>query len=109
MGSREFTVSETEYVDVWQCIGCGKMEAPQPCIGVCKDRKTRYVHASTYDAVLARLACLQREHDEALGLLQRLAHTKPRDGRWEATYRALQVRAQNLLSEQHESAAVQIG
>jgi hypothetical protein len=28
-----------DYVKAWQCIGCGKIEAPQACIGVCQDRK----------------------------------------------------------------------
>jgi hypothetical protein len=26
----------TDYVKAWQCIGCGKIEAPQTCIGVCQ-------------------------------------------------------------------------
>jgi len=24
-------------LNAWQCIGCGKIEAPQNCIGVCRD------------------------------------------------------------------------
>jgi uracil-DNA glycosylase len=27
------------YVKAWQCVGCGKIEAPQTCIGICQDRK----------------------------------------------------------------------
>jgi len=34
---------------VWQCIGCGKIEGPQACIGVCQDRKVEMVYASVHD------------------------------------------------------------
>jgi hypothetical protein len=29
----------TEVIEAWQCIGCGKLEAPQNCIGACQDRR----------------------------------------------------------------------
>ena len=32
-----------EYIQAWQCIGCGKIEAPQLCIGVCRDRKVLFI------------------------------------------------------------------
>ena len=32
----------------WQCIGCGRVDAPQPCIGVCQDRKVELVAAGDY-------------------------------------------------------------
>jgi hypothetical protein len=28
-----------DYIQAWQCIGCGRIEAPQTCVGVCRDRK----------------------------------------------------------------------
>ena len=37
-----------------RCIGCGKVDAPQPCVGVCQDRKVELVLAGDYDALLAR-------------------------------------------------------
>ena len=50
----------------WQCIGCGRIEGPQPCIGVCQDRKVSFVCASDYAAVLSRLF----EVEERLRLLK---------------------------------------
>ena len=44
----------TDYVKAWQCIGCGKIEAPQTCIGVCQDRKVQFVYASGHEEVLAQ-------------------------------------------------------
>lgn len=78
-------------VKAWQCIGCGKIEAPRPCIGVCQDRPVELVDASAYDVALARVAALE-------GLLRQLALTTPRDGEWERSYRALQQRARQLLA-----------
>ena len=47
---------EAERIAAWQCIGCGRIEGPQPCVGVCQDRKVTFVSADAYDAALARLA-----------------------------------------------------
>ncbi len=78
-------------VKAWQCIGCGKIEAPRPCIGVCQDRPVELVDASAYDAVQARVTTLE-------GLLRQLAMVTPRNGEWERSYRALQERARQLLA-----------
>jgi len=43
----------TDYVKAWQCIGCGRIEAPQPCIGVCQDRKVQFVYAGEHEEALA--------------------------------------------------------
>lgn len=80
-----------ERIKAWQCIGCGKIEAPRPCIGVCQDRPVELVDARTCDAAFARVTALE-------GLLRQLALTTPRDGEWERSYRALQQRARQLLA-----------
>jgi hypothetical protein len=45
----------SDYVKAWQCIGCGKIEAPQTCVGVCQNRKVEFVYAFEHEAALARL------------------------------------------------------
>ena len=30
---------EAERIVAWQCIGCGRLEGPQPCVGVCQDAR----------------------------------------------------------------------
>jgi hypothetical protein len=84
---------------VWQCIGCGRIEGPQPCIGVCQDRKVSFVYASDYAEVMSRL--LDAEDRLALleSLARRMAHSTPRDGEWERGYRSLQQEARMLLKE----------
>jgi hypothetical protein len=87
----------TERVTAWQCIGCGRIEGAQPCVGICQDRKTDFVYASDHDEVLAQLA-LARQRAEALAaLVRQLACTTPRKDEWERTYRALQARARQTL------------
>ena len=44
----------TDYLQAWQCIGCGRIEAPQPCVGICQDRKVLLVDANEHEAALAR-------------------------------------------------------
>jgi hypothetical protein len=89
----------SERVTAWQCIGCGRIEAPQPCIGVCRDRKVEFVSASDHDRVLAELAATRSQRDAVIVVLRQLGHTTPRAGEWERTYRALQARARHALDQ----------
>lgn len=84
-------------ITAWQCIGCGRIEGPQPCIGVCQDRKVEFVYAPEHDDTLAELARVRGEVQALTVLIRQLAHTTPREGEWEHTYRALQARARRVL------------
>ena len=86
-----------ERVTVWQCIGCGKIEGPRPCIGVCEDRKVEIVYASIHDEAIARLALIRRQAEALEAFLRRFAHTTPREGEWERSYRAWQDQARRTL------------
>jgi len=86
------------YVKAWQCIGCGKIDAPQTCIGVCQDRKVEFVYAFEHEEALAQLSVARRQA-EALGtLVRRLARTNPHNDAWEHCYRALQEHARGILA-----------
>lgn len=88
-----------ETVTVWQCIGCGRIEAPQPCIGVCQDRKMELVEAPVYEAALSELRAERKEAARLKSLVLRLARSRPREGQWERSYRALQDEAACLLAD----------
>ena len=88
----------TDYIQAWQCIGCGKIEAPQPCIGVCQDRKILMVGKDDHERVLDAVRDLQRQVHSAHALLSQLAWSVPREGQWEQSWRALQARARELLN-----------
>ena len=88
----------TDRVQTWQCIGCGRIESPQTCIGVCEYRKAEFVYAFEHDQVVAKAAAARRQADALLALVRQLACTTPRQGEWERSYRALQDQARNTLA-----------
>ena len=85
-------------VEAWRCIGCGRIEAPQPCIGVCEDRKVRLVDAADYEAALMLLREAEERAAALEGLVRRLAQTRPRAGAWEQSYKAFQDEALRALT-----------
>jgi len=87
-------------IKAWECIGCGRIEAPQPCLGICQDQAVEIVRAEAYPQ-------LEADNAEMRELILRLARTSPREGQWEAGYRAVQERAAELLArlERHDDPA----
>jgi hypothetical protein len=91
-------MSGAEHIEAFQCIGCGRIEAPQACIGVCEDRKVHFVYANRHEAALAQLRQVE-ERVRTLGkVVRQIASITPRAGEWERSYRALQEQARRALS-----------
>ena len=88
----------TDYVKAWQCIGCGKIEAPQTCIGVCQDRKVEFVYASEHEEVLAQARHARHRAVILEALVRQLARTTPRKGERERSYLALQNEARHTMA-----------
>ncbi|HYW76423.1 MAG TPA: hypothetical protein VFA48_07335 [Gammaproteobacteria bacterium] len=84
-------------VTAWKCIGCGRVEAPQPCIGVCSDRKVELVDARDYEIVRTKLEQLEAEYARLVEFLRMMARNNPREDRWEESYRHLQAMAEGML------------
>ena len=97
-----------EYVKAWQCIGCGKIEAPQTCVGVCQDRKVEFVYAFEHEEALAQLKVAHQQVEVLEALVRRLARTNPHNDAWEHSYRALQEQARGILAST-ESGAPELG
>lgn len=89
-----------DYIRAWQCIGCGKIEAPQTCIGVCQDRKVLLVSMHDHEEALAEIQRTYGQLQDLQAVLSRLAMSTPRPGQWESSYRALQDEARRLLAAQ---------
>lgn len=88
-----------EHVKAWQCIGCGKIEAPQTCIGVCQDRKVEFVYADEHEAALVQATFeMQRKMRVLEAVVRQLALTTPHEGEWERSYRALQTKARDAMA-----------
>jgi len=88
----------TEYVKAWQCIGCGKIEGPQTCIGVCQDRRVEFVYVSDHERLLAQLGAAQRYMRSATAVLRALASTTPHDDEWERGYLVMQAQGHTVLA-----------
>lgn len=81
----------------WRCIGCGRIEAPQPCLGVCQDRKVLLVDIDEHERVLREAEHLRHRIDALRLLLARLARARPRDDGWADSWEQLQVQARKAL------------
>ena len=79
-----------EIIKGWQCIGCGKVEVPAQCIGVCQDRPVDLVNAADYRAALGRIEALE-------AVVRRIALTFPKEGECGRTWLALQQEARRAI------------
>jgi hypothetical protein len=86
-----------DIVNAWQCIGCGRIEAPQPCIGICQDRKVQFVYVDDYAEAVQQAQAAIESADALKALVRQIALTTPRNGEWESCYRALQGQARRAL------------
>ena len=91
----------TERIDViegWRCIGCGRVEASRPCIGVCQDRRARLVELGDFVAAVERVENSEARASKLESFVRLIATTRAKPGGAEATLAALQTRAQALLA-----------
>ena len=87
-----------ERIKAWQCIGCGRIEGAQPCVGICEDRRAEFVHASAYDEALSQLALARRQIEALAALVRQIAYTAPHAGEYERAWLALQQRARQAFN-----------
>ena len=84
-------VELAQTIEPWQCVGCGRLQAERPCIGVLR-QQDRTVRSRDYAALAWRVEQLE----SALALIARIT---PKPDRLEASWHALQSRARALLDE----------
>lgn len=87
----------TDTIEAWQCIGCGRVEAPQTCIGVCRDRKVQLVGLADFEQARAGAEALRARLADVHARLQRFALARPNEDRWEASWQALQAQLREVL------------
>jgi hypothetical protein len=79
-----------ETIKAWQCIGCGRVEASAPCVGICRDEPVELVNAAAYRAAMARIEALEE-------VARRIALTFPKAGESERAWFALQQEARKAM------------
>lgn len=87
----------TDAITAWQCIGCGRIEAPEPCIGVCRDRRVELVDAEEYRRLDDELRALERRTRRLEAVVRQMALSTPHNGLWEQSFNALKTRARKAL------------
>lgn len=78
---------ELERFKVWQCVGCGRIDDPRPCLGICRDEKVEFVLASEHDRAMKAL----------LAVVRKIALTAPREGECRRHWDALREEAKRAL------------
>jgi hypothetical protein len=97
-GEHDDTEAVTPTITAWQCIGCGRIEAPQTCIGVCQDRKIDLVTAWDHAEALVALEDMAARVRAFERFAARFAATTPRDDAWKASYLAFQRELRELMA-----------
>jgi hypothetical protein len=87
-----------ERIGAWRCIGCGKVDAPQTCIGICQDRRVELVDAADYDQLAAEREQLRAQCATMTALLHRIVRTTPREHDAMRTWHAFQRDARRSLA-----------
>jgi hypothetical protein len=87
------------YIQAWQCIGCGRIEAPQTCIGVCRDKKVFFVGKDSHEHALMEIAHLRRLLASARSQLLRFAHCTPNEKQFETAFVGLQKQVRELVEQ----------
>lgn len=82
-----------DVITVNQCIGCGAIETPQPCVGGCHEHRLDLVPADEHAAALAAADALETLLAERRALLADVARSSLADGEWAA----LRTRARAAL------------
>lgn len=84
-------------IEAWGCPRCGRIDAPQPCLGVCVRRPGAVADASEYRRFAAQSERLAAEDRALTGLARLLATVTPRPGHEESTVVTVRSRARELL------------
>ena len=88
-----------EYMQAWQCIGCGKIDAPQSCVGICQDHKVFLVYASEYEELRKQLEVARADLALLAAQMRQIVNTTPKHQEWERNYHALQELARRTLEQ----------
>jgi hypothetical protein len=89
---------EVDVIEGWGCPRCGRVDAPQPCLGICVRRPGLVADIAEYREYAAQ-AQLAAETDRLLTTFAHVvAGVHPRPGREQQTVESLRERARSLLA-----------
>lgn len=86
-----------EPVTAWSCPGCGGLDAPQPCLGICLWRPVEWIDRDSYERERAKVLPTLEAAERLRSLACRLASVTPRSGTEELSLRAFGAEAEQVL------------
>lgn len=89
--------THSPFIQAWQCVGCGRIEASRPCVGICQDRKVMLVDIEDHEQALREAERLHRRIDALRMLLARFTRARPRGEGWADSWEQLQAQARKAL------------
>lgn len=92
-------VPDLAVIEAWGCPRCGRIDAPQPCLGVCVRHPGVVADVSEYRRLAEITAQLVADDHAFTTLARLLATVTPRPGHEQSTLTAVRSRAQELLSQ----------
>jgi hypothetical protein len=93
-----YFITNAEKMVAELCIGCGRVAASRPCVGICQDRRTRSVELENFVAALERAENSEARASSLASFARLIAMTHAKPGGAEATPNALQTRARAVLA-----------
>ncbi len=91
-------IESVEVIDGWRCIGCGRVEASRPCLGICQDRRARLVELSALVEAIDEAQALEARLAKLMDFVRSVATTRAKPGAEDKTLSALRARAQEALA-----------
>jgi hypothetical protein len=88
---------DIEVIEAWGCPRCGRIDAPQPCLGICIRRPGTVADAREYRELAPRAERAAAADQALSGLARLILAVTPRPGREDATIAAVRARARHAL------------
>jgi hypothetical protein len=94
------------------CVGCGRVDVPEPCVGACDERMLDLILAKEYDAARTQTDAATRKAARLRELLIRLVSELPEPGApqpddWEERIRMLRTQARSVLHDSDGEASLE--
>ena len=88
---------EVDVIEGWGCTRCGRVDAPQPCLGICIRRPGLVAGAAEYREYASHAQRLAETDRVLLAFAHVVGGVHPRPGREQQTVESLRSRARELL------------
>lgn len=90
---------EPDVIEGWGCPQCGRVDAPQPCLGICVRRPGLVADVAEYREYAEHAQRMAEIDRTLMAFAHVVAGVRPRPGREQQTLESLRSRARELLEQ----------